>query len=315
MCTSFLVGTEENSYTSALDTTFTILAKILMKLNINLISEVINRWSAISCNQTFALLPKPVLRRLRFLCCLLSLTTLLAYQTVFASAVGHPESKVSHPEPEGKVTILVLGDSLSSAYGMERERGWVNLLTTRLDTEFTGIKIINASISGETTGGGKMRLPGLIVRHSPDVLILELGGNDGLRGFPTKIIRQNLESMINLAKTNGSQVLLLGVRIPPNYGPQYTNQFFNIFQKIADEHDLPVVPFLLEGVALDENLMQRDGIHPNAEAQPAIVESVYPALLPLVQPFFLIQPFSLIQPFPFVQPFPLVQQQAELTKN
>ncbi|MFN3882183.1 MAG: arylesterase [Nitrincola lacisaponensis] len=177
-------------------------------------------------------------------------------------------------------TLLVLGDSLSAAYGIPPEQGWVALLEQRLPAE--DFQIINASVSGETTSGGLTRLPALLSRHEPDLLLLQLGANDALRGLPLQVIRSNLDALVEQARQAGTEVLLIGIRIPPNYGPQYTESFFNLYAEIADQYALPRVPFLLENVALDWNLMQSDGLHPNADAQPLILDNVWLHLEPLL---------------------------------
>ncbi|MFC4975304.1 arylesterase [Halomonas beimenensis] len=176
--------------------------------------------------------------------------------------------------------VLVMGDSLSAAYGIEREAGWVHLLAERLDGK---ARVVNASISGETSSGGAARLPELLRQHAPDIVLLELGGNDGLRGLPPGQLRANLATMIEASRAAGAEVLLLGIDVPPNYGPAYRDAFTGVFQRLADRYSVPLVPFLLEGVALDHGLMQADGIHPTAAAQPAILANVWPALAPLLE--------------------------------
>ncbi|MGM0831922.1 arylesterase [Halomonas qaidamensis] len=180
-------------------------------------------------------------------------------------------------------TLLVMGDSLSAAYGIEQELGWVTLLAERLDGE---AQVINASISGETTSGGAQRLASIIGQRQPDIVLLELGGNDGLRGLPPTQMRSNLASMIEQSQQAGADVLLLGIDIPPNYGQAYRDAFTSVFHSLADEYDVPLVPFLLEDIALNEQLMQDDGIHPTAEAQPIILDNVWPALEPLLDSVF-----------------------------
>ena len=180
--------------------------------------------------------------------------------------------------------ILILGDSLSAAYGMEQSQAWVSLLKERLATKqpqhFT---ITNASISGETTDGGLRRLPELLSKHQPDIVILELGGNDGLRGFPPQVIRQNLQQMIDLSQQNQAEVLLIGIEIPPNYGKRYTEAFSQIFADLAQQFDLAFLPFFLDGVFDGQAMMQPDGIHPTAAAQPQLLNNVWPVLKPLLQ--------------------------------
>lgn len=177
-------------------------------------------------------------------------------------------------------TLLVVGDSLSAAYGIPRQAGWVTLLDQRLDGR---AQVVNASISGETTSGGASRLPGLLEQHHPDIVILELGGNDGLRGLPPQQMQANLNRMIERSQGSGAEVLLVGIDIPPNYGPAYREAFGEVFQALADEYQLSLVPFMLEGIALEPELMQEDGIHPTAEAQPRILDNVWPLLTPLLQ--------------------------------
>lgn len=171
-------------------------------------------------------------------------------------------------------TLLVVGDSLSAAYGIQPEEGWVALMEQRLDVE--QYTLVNASVSGETTSGGLTRLPSLLERHQPDYVLLQLGANDALRGLPINMIRANLTALVEMIQESGAQTVIIGIRIPPNYGPQYTESFFNLYSEIADQFDLIRVPFLLENVALDWNLMQSDGLHPNAQAQPIILDTVWP---------------------------------------
>lgn len=176
--------------------------------------------------------------------------------------------------------ILVLGDSLAAGYGLERGEGWVDLLQQRLDESGRKIELINASVSGETTSGGLSRLPDLLELHKPDMVLLELGANDGLRGIPLTIVEANLNKLVELVNATDASTVMLGNRLPPNYGPRYTQEFFELFQEVAAVHDLPLVPFLLDGVATDWDLMQADGLHPNAEAQPIILETVWQVLEP-----------------------------------
>jgi acyl-CoA thioesterase-1 len=177
----------------------------------------------------------------------------------------------------GTTKILVMGDSLSAGYGIDIEQGWVNLLEIEL-TKNHAIQIINASVSGETSSGGNTRLPALLAEHKPDIVILELGGNDALRGQPLKLLQKNLQSMIDASKKIEAKVLLAGMQIPPNYGTRYSNQFKELYPKLAEENQLGLIPFLLEGIGGNEALMQRDGIHPTADAQPIIVKNVLPEL-------------------------------------
>jgi len=181
-------------------------------------------------------------------------------------------------------TILVLGDSLSAAYGIRVEQGWVALLQARLRAKGYGHRVVNASSSGETTGGALARLPRALQTHKPAIVIVELGGNDGLRGLPVADVRANLESIIDLSHQAGARILLVGIRIPPNYGPAYTRDFDRMYADLARRHALPHVPFLLADVALDDGLMQDDGIHPNAAAQPRLLEAVWKPLQPMLRP-------------------------------
>jgi acyl-CoA thioesterase-1 len=180
--------------------------------------------------------------------------------------------------------ILVFGDSISAGYGLPRvDRGWVALLQAKLKTEGYGDEVVNASVSGETTAGGLARLPRALGLHHPAVVVLELGGNDGLRALPIGQMRANLTHMIDLAKGGGAKVLLLGMRIPPNYGPQYTEQFSAVYADLARDEHVPLVPFLLSDVALHPDLMQADGVHPVEAAQPLLLATVWPKLEPLLK--------------------------------
>lgn len=179
-------------------------------------------------------------------------------------------------------TVLVLGDSLSAEYGINRGSGWVQLLEKRLAEEKINAAVVNASISGETTGGGRTRLPGLLDRHRPDVVIIELGANDGLRGLPLKAAEANLRAMITAVHNARAKVLLIGMQLPPNYGRTYTEMFATMFKKLARETNTALVPFLLHGFADQPNMFQSDRIHPSAEAQPAMLNNVWPQLKPLL---------------------------------
>jgi acyl-CoA thioesterase-1 len=177
--------------------------------------------------------------------------------------------------------LLVLGDSLSAAYGIDVQQGWVSLLEQRVAAKYPH-KVINASVSGETTGGGLARLPALLEQHKPKLVIVELGGNDGLRGYPLNVMQQQLVDIIEKSRAAGATVVLVGMQIPPNYGPRYTNRFRDIYKELAEKFELPLVEFLLDGVATDAALMQRDGIHPTAAAQEKILDNVWPVLQPLL---------------------------------
>lgn len=176
-------------------------------------------------------------------------------------------------------TILVFGDSLSAAYGIPRESGWVSLLQRQLPKH----RVVNASVSGETTAGGLTRLPDILAAHRPHLTIIELGANDGLRGLPLRQTTRNLETMIDLAKQQGSAVLLVGMRLPPNYGPAYTRQFQDLFTQVARARKVRLVPFLLAGMADQRDRFQADGLHPDAGAQPLLVENVWRELKPMLK--------------------------------
>ena len=172
----------------------------------------------------------------------------------------------------------MLGDSLSAGYNMRLEQSWPSLLQQRLEDEGRLCRVINSSITGDTTQGGWSRLPRLLTRHNPDIVVIELGGNDGLRGLSIDVTRGNLESMILASKEAGARIVLAGIMLPPNYGAAYTERFQAIYPELADQHDIALHPFILEGVALDPELMQSDGIHPNALAQPRLLENLWPLL-------------------------------------
>ena len=180
------------------------------------------------------------------------------------------------PETGRHSTVLVLGDSISAAYGIQREQGWVQLLQERLANIDPGYRVVNASISGDTTGGGLARLPAALETHDPALVIIELGGNDGLRGYPVPSIRKNLEQLVELAADDGREVLLVGMQIPPNYGYRYTRDFQSLFEEVASDQGIAVVPSFLEEVGVQPGLMQDDGIHPNASAQPMLLDALWP---------------------------------------
>jgi acyl-CoA thioesterase-1 len=179
-------------------------------------------------------------------------------------------------------TILVFGDSLSAALGLRPEQGWVELLARRLQSQGYGYEVVNASVSGETSSGGLQRLPRALELHRPLIVVLELGANDGLRGLPVESMRANLAQMVRLSQAAGAHVLLVGMRIPPNYGQRYGEQFAGTFPALAQENHLPLVPFLLQDVALHRALMQEDGMHPSAPGEPIVLENVWPHLKPLL---------------------------------
>jgi len=179
-------------------------------------------------------------------------------------------------------TILVVGDSLSAGYGIDKQRGWVALLQQRLQQESPGYRVVNASISGDTTRGGLSRLPAALKRESPAILILELGANDGLRGFAPEQTRDNLRRMIGQAHDAGASILLLGIKLPGNYGSVYGEKFHRVYLDLAQEEQVELIPFFLEGVAETRELMQADGVHPGVEAQPRILDNVWTGLAPML---------------------------------
>jgi acyl-CoA thioesterase-1 len=197
-------------------------------------------------------------------CCLLLLLPLLAYA-------------------KGPGPVLVVGDSLSAAHNIPVQSGWVSLLEQRLKQQMAAPPpVINASISGETTSGALTRLPALLQKHRPAVVVIELGGNDALRGLTPAQLQANLERMIVLSTQAGARVLLLGIDVPPNYGPAYRQRLRKVYADLASQHQVALVPFFLEGVALQPSLMQSDGLHPTAAAQPKVLENVWPALKRIV---------------------------------
>ncbi|MCV6625424.1 MAG: arylesterase [Cellvibrionaceae bacterium] len=183
-------------------------------------------------------------------------------------------------QAEGK-TLLVLGDSISAAYGMEPKQGWVALLQRRLADK--QLDVVNASISGETSAGGLARLPQLLQQFKPNYVVIELGGNDGLRGYPIGQMKANFKQMIELSQAAEAKVLMLGMQIPPNYGKRYARLFSQSFSAVAEQQQVPLLPFFLEKVALDKGLMQAAGIHPNAKAQPLLLETAWPMIEQLTQ--------------------------------
>ncbi len=179
-------------------------------------------------------------------------------------------------------TLLVVGDSISAAFGLETRQGWVSLLAERLQREAPQWQVVNASVSGDTSAGGLARLPALLEDHRPQLVLIELGGNDGLRGQPPARLQQNLAGMIARSREAGAQVVLLGMRLPPNYGQRYASAFEQVYLDLAQKKEVPLVPFFLEGVGGVAGLMQADGIHPAAEAQPILLENLWPTLRPLL---------------------------------
>jgi acyl-CoA thioesterase-1 len=211
------------------------------------------------------------MNRYRILLCLLPL---LCWLPLGANGAGSA--------PDARPVVLVVGDSLSSAYGLAPGQGWVDLLAARLAAEGYRHRTVNASISGDTTAGGRARLPALLARHRPAIVVIELGGNDGLRGGSLKATRENLDAMVTDAQKSGARVLVLGMRLPPNYGPAYTREFDAMFTGVATARKAALVPFLLDGFGEDMTFFQPDRIHPTAAAQPRLLANVWPALVPLL---------------------------------
>lgn len=195
------------------------------------------------------------------------------------SVHAQPSQLSNHP-----TRILVVGDSLSAEYGLKRGSGWVDLLKTSLSTTHPKIEIINASISGDTTSGGRSRLKALLERTRPDIVLIELGANDALRGLPLDMTKNNLLAMVRLVKATGAKPIIAGMQIPPNYGREYTTAFKKLFEEVALREDTALIPFFLEGIAENPAMFQADTIHPNEEAQPILLSNVQKILLPMLKP-------------------------------
>ena len=210
------------------------------------------------------------------------ITAAVIIALLFLSALAQPARGDSSTRGSSG-TVVVLGDSISAGYGIQREQGWVHLLDQYLAENHAGWRVVNASISGETTGGGLARLPGVLDEIAPKIVIVELGGNDGLRGYPVQKMKDNLLRILELSHAQGASTLLAEMQIPPNYGRRYTEAFSNSFSEVASTANTVLIPFLLEEVALQPEFMQDDGIHPTAVAQPLIVDAVLPHLLPLLK--------------------------------
>jgi len=202
----------------------------------------------------------------------------LTVGAVAAVALAASGSAYSAPK-----TVLVVGDSLSAEYGIARGSGWVALLEQKLKAQRIDARIVNASISGETTSGGRTRLPALLQQHKPNLVVFELGANDGLRGLPVPAAEDNLRTMISLAQKNQAKVLLVGMRMPPNYGRAYTDRFAGMFKELSAELKVPLVPFMLDGVALEPANFQADRLHPLATAHPTILNNIWPQFAPLIK--------------------------------
>jgi len=180
-------------------------------------------------------------------------------------------------------SIVVLGDSISAAYGMDAKKGWVSLLQQKLSQQNSAYTIFNESISGDTSAGGLARIDKALSQHKPELVLLELGANDGLRGLSPQQMKQNLAEIIHRSQQAGAKVLLLSMRIPPNYGKRYVEMFYNIYPQLAKERNIPFVPFILEEVALIKEMMQKDGLHPNTKAQPVIADKIWQYLQPILE--------------------------------
>jgi len=178
--------------------------------------------------------------------------------------------------------LLVVGDSISAAYGLPKGTGWVDLLAARIDVEHFPHRVVNASISGDTTAGGRARLPALLSQHKPAIVIIELGGNDGLRGGSVKAAKENLDAMVGAVERAGARPVLVGMRLPPNYGPAYTREFDAMYGEVAKAHRAALVPFLFEGFSESNELFQPDRIHPTVAAQAKLLDNVWPVLAPLL---------------------------------
>ncbi|OZI22382.1 arylesterase [Bordetella genomosp. 7] len=201
-----------------------------------------------------------------------------------ALAVPAAQAQTANDAPGSAArTLLVVGDSLSAEYGLARGTGWVALLAARMAEQYPNYRIVNASISGDTTSGGASRLPALLDRHQPAIVILELGANDALRGLSLQMTEQNLRNMARRSRDAGARVLMVGMQIPPNYGRDYTQRFADLFPAVAKAEQAALVPFLMDGMATDRAMFQADGIHPNEQAQPALLENVWAALRPMLE--------------------------------
>ncbi len=215
---------------------------------------------------------------------LLALGLALGMASTGLTSTGVASSPAAQAAVKTQPSILVMGDSLSAGYGIDIKQGWVTLMEQRLKTQGYGYRVVNASVSGETSGGARGRLQKLLELHRPAILILEIGANDGLRGLPIKQTKDNLTVMLRQAKTSGARVLVAGMQMPPNYGARYTQEFAAVFTDVAREQRQALIPFFLDGVALDMKLIQADGLHPTAAAQPRLLDNVWQALRPMLSP-------------------------------
>lgn len=212
--------------------------------------------------------------------CLLAVAAAPAAAPAMASTTSTPPAPA---RAAGQAVILVLGDSLSAGFGIPVGQGWVALLQRRLDAQGYGYRVVNASVSGETSDGALARLPRALALHHPAVVVIELGANDGLRGLPVQELRANLEELITRSKAAGASVLLTGIRIPTNYGAAYAEKFYAVYAELARRHQVTLLPFFLEPVALREDLFQADGLHPGVAAQPILLDHLWTKLAPLLK--------------------------------
>ncbi|AOB26662.1 arylesterase [Bordetella bronchiseptica] len=202
--------------------------------------------------------------------------------TAFAAALPAQAQTAAAPAGSAARAVLVVGDSLSAEYGLRRGSGWVPMLARRVSQQYPNYRVVNASISGDTTSGGLARLPALLRQHAPAVVVLELGSNDALRGLALDMTERNLRAMAQASRQAGAAVLLVGMQIPPNYGRAYTQRFAQVFPAVAEQEKARLVPFLMEGIATNRAMFQADGIHPNEDAQPALLDNVWPVLEPML---------------------------------
>ncbi|XVJ95744.1 arylesterase (plasmid) [Burkholderia vietnamiensis] len=209
-----------------------------------------------------------------------ALAALLA--TLCAATVPERAASAAPAAPEGRPTLVVLGDSLSAEYGLPRDTGWVALLRQRLATERIDYSVANASVSGDTTSGGRARLPAVLQRLKPSIVIVELGSNDALRGVPVATTEQNLRDIIAAARRAHAQVMLVGMYVPPNYGPDYTQKFHAVYTRLSKQLGVPLVPFLLAGIENKPEMFQSDQMHPGEQAQRVLLDNVWPTLQPLL---------------------------------
>ena len=225
---------------------------------------------------------RPYRLQWRALLATLALLCVFAGAHAFAQPAKQPVTTTA-ATPAAQRTVLVMGDSLSAAYGLSAAQGWVALTAQKIAKEKPGWRVINASISGETTAGGAARIAAELKRHKPSVVVIELGANDGLRGLPLAQTRAHLAKMIAASKSANAKVLLIGMRLPPNYGPDYTTQFEQIFRDLSQQQKTAFLPFLLQPIAMDDRAFQADRLHPVASAQPKLRDHVWPALAPLLK--------------------------------